>query len=1267
MLSRKKRVPEGLDIKLFSKWKISNTDKEKDKHNFKDKKKDEINKTSNNYNKKRSPLSINWSESVLRSKWHFSYHSLGSLPSFVRENLFESLSNLNKGFNQFLILTNRVLKKSQRNENSNYTNFNEQKEIASILKKQFKRGYITNSSLNLEDAIVKKFKLQNLVELNSSDSERVGWEKKDNVSLRVEVDDIIEKWAIRKKFEIDASSFLSDSDKFGLFDSEYERDFINLVRKITNDETFAHWLYPQVKIDRLFALEKSEGVANRRIDFLLSHPLSDLVAIEIDGDDHKQKKEIDKKRDDLLLRNNVKTIRIPNDEIKNGFGINLNKIKIIYDQIKKKLSTKKNKGHLVDACVETNLVTQFQFLLINAINDGFLNVQEKNWVIRIDGDLIYHDSLIPGIKDFYLLLNALTNIYSLKINLNTIFITLKNQKYQINLKNFEVKRVVKVESFESNKQLNILFDSSGSAYSKFNEINTNYHYVIKPTYLPCLFTEEMFSEKKFLLNQSISQQEMDKGFEVFLQQIFRKRKFREGQLFSIKRLISSQDTVVLLPTGGGKSLIYQFSGLLMSGMTIIIDPIVALIKDQIRTLNDYGIDKCKGIIGDLSISEKKEINNKIRNGEYYYILISPERFQSKDFRSSLREFCSNSFINLAVIDEAHCVSEWGHDFRPAYLQLPTNIRRFCKSTINKHPTIVALTGTASRTVLKDIIIDLGLSLNDGEVIIRPKTFNRKEIDFSIEKTDYQDLDPETILNNLIKKKIPRKLDIDKNDFFNSRGKDTSSGIIFVPYVKGKSHSVTSVFDKVHYITDGNTTCFSGGSPSQFEGNWNKTKWENMEKFMKNDSPFLVATKAFGMGVDKQNIRFTIHFGVPSSIENFYQESGRAGRDKKKAYSFVIFEEFDSKRTDELLNPNLDLMEMKQKYQKLSGKGDDITRNLIFHINAFKGIDKEIKDMDNLIKKLGDFQRKNTLGIPYNDDNEKKSLESLLVKLLRVKIIDDYTIDWGGKNIEVNVNEYDPKNTKEKMINYISSIQPGIKKAITQKLENISDENYQNSVRSLAMEYIKFSYDHIEKSRRGMLRESVNLARSGSSNEEIRSQILNYLQDGLDLEEKVGWSKDGEVDLAKCIEILEKITNQHDAHEIREKMMRLNESLPNDPVVHMLRGLSEGYLNDPNERTVIFHIQSSIKNCFEYAKELDEIESWLVDLYNYLSNKEYLKNLYVYAIQKIWIDLNLNTKFTPTFLKDNNNIVTVITDYKKAISNLEKNIDLYKNQVSSLKI
>ena len=131
----------------------------------------------------------------------------------------------------------------------------------------------------------------------------------------------------------------------------------------------------------------------------------------------------------------------------------------------------------------------------------------------------------------------------------------------------------------------------------------------------------------------------------------------------------------------------------------------------------------------------------------------------------------------------------------------------------------------------------------------------------------------------------------------------------------------------------------------------------MKKFMENDCPFLVATKAFGMGVDKQNIRFTIHFGVPSSIENFYQESGRAGRDKKKAYSFVIFEEFDSKRTDELLNPNLDLMEMKQKYQKLSGKGDDITRNLIFHINAFKGIDNEIKDMDNLIKKFGDFQRK----------------------------------------------------------------------------------------------------------------------------------------------------------------------------------------------------------------------------------------------------------------------------------------------------------------------
>ena len=128
---------------------------------------------------------------------------------------------------------------------------------------------------------------------------------------------------------------------------------------------------------------------------------------------------------------------------------------------------------------------------------------------------------------------------------------------------------------------------------------------------------------------------------------------------------------------------------------------------------------------------------------------------------------------------------------------------------------------------------------------------------------------------------------------------------------------------------------------------------------------------------------------------------------------------------------------------------------------------------------------------------------------------------GGKNIEVNVNEYDPKKSKEKLIDYISAIQPGIKKAITQKLENISDENYQNSVRSLAMEYIKFSYDHIEKSRRSMLRESVNMARSGSSNEEIRNQILNYLQEGLDIENNEGWTKDSEVDLAKCIELLEK--------------------------------------------------------------------------------------------------------------------------------------------------
>ena len=258
--------------------------------------------------------------------------------------------------------------------------------------------------------------------------------------------------------------------------------------------------------------------------------------------------------------------------------------------------------------------------------------------------------------------------------------------------------------------------------------------------------------------------------------------------------------------------------MLLPGVTIVIDPISALIDDQHYGLLSHGINRVAALRGNrVDKSARYEMMAAIAANQIDYILMSPERMLIQAFRDDLTSMMEQTCINLAVIDEAHCLSQWGHDFRFAYLRLSENLRRYCSDKLNGKPKILAMTGTASRTVLKEMIAEIGISLED-ESIIKPISFNRGELTFSVKYINHGGHTfPE--LNET--QSLPGHLSKDRETFFDLNGGNTNSGIIFTPYATGPAHGLLIVRKAVMPDKDVPIGIFAGKQPREM----NEDKWE----------------------------------------------------------------------------------------------------------------------------------------------------------------------------------------------------------------------------------------------------------------------------------------------------------------------------------------------------------------------------------------------------------------------------------------------------------
>jgi len=344
--------------------------------------------------------------------------------------------------------------------------------------------------------------------------------------------------------------------------------------------------------------------------------------------------------------------------------------------------------------------------------------------------------------------------------------------------------------------------------------------------------------------------------------------FKPLQEEIITSVLNGKDTVALLPTGGGKSLCFQIPALQQEGICIVISPLVALMTDQVKNLKDRGI-KAISISGGISFDELSTLLDNATYGNYKFLYLSPERLQQEMVQNAIKQMN----VNLIAVDEAHCISQWGNDFRPSYKNI-TILREL-------HPLspIIGLTATATPEVLEDTVNELELELPN----IFKNSFIRENLCYQVFKEDDKLYRIEQFLKN-----------------------NTGAAII---YVRSRKSAIET---SNHLNTLGISSNFYHGGISA------KNKIKNLEEWLNGKTPTMVATNAFGMGIDHPNVRYVIHIQLPESLESYFQEAGRAGRNGDFAQAIILYSEYDKtlikkQFIDSLAGPK----DLKDLYRKLN--------------------------------------------------------------------------------------------------------------------------------------------------------------------------------------------------------------------------------------------------------------------------------------------------------------------------------------------------------------
>jgi len=891
-------------------------------------------------------------------------------------------------------------------------------------------------------------------------------------------------------------------------DSEFEKSVF--FDQTTGFEYFRQLFEPQV------TLEKITGgithLANQRVDFGFTTPYFEEAQIngykksglrgfilEADGPHHAQLAHIllDERRDAEAKRHAWETFRTPNlAGATAAFG------RIAEHEFVKRTAAHFNKNlegdwlNILQLALTPFAIARLQKVILDAALSGYLSLESEQWkIVIVERDV---PCAHVGIADLQETMRQLFRLSGREqcpeIVLEKVFVSAEFKSAALHDGN-----PVTVGEKNDGTPCDLLVDISMLRRDGLESIHHEGHNTIVrsarwPEYDRRVISAPRIEYRNVWQKKETSGEpipDTSKALEFFLQNLFRKNEFREGQLPILQRALKGQTVVGLLPTGGGKSLTYQLAALLQPGTTLVIDPIRSLMKDQVDGLNRIGIDACHLINSSISTDEKKLALHDLEQGRVLFSLVSPERLLMEEFRNPLKRMAeAGRAFSYCVIDEAHCVSEWGHDFRTAYLALGKNARQHARSfgdTEEKpagHSPLFGLTATASFDVLSDV--ERELEIQDADAVVRAEYSLRAEIQYEVVEVNVsfpkdeaftitlagnRTFSPKPVIGeakdikefvaaekmaalNKLLKDIPRlfgqyndenaiktiweeaqsivsdkegpsedfSMTLERIRYPTSADEKLSknnAGLIFVPHRTGV-FGVTEKFkpdmgpngvpilnaagkpkplppEKRKSIADGLAPAgFWEAIPEDLPNNHpdlhkyvgtfmgasdadertgkriDKDSFHNQDLFLNNQLKLMVATKAFGMGIDKPNIRFTVHFNIPASPEGFVQECGRAGRDRHLALAFILYNKqklygFDKKTIDSRSLPPrlryrwfeesdfralLNFLDIKEE-PKAIAQVLEVDRSLpeFFHKNSFKGPEKEKAMVQELLEKI----------------------------------------------------------------------------------------------------------------------------------------------------------------------------------------------------------------------------------------------------------------------------------------------------------------------------